>query len=86
MKTRFPHLQGANEFPGNNGAVFDQYPNNFDYSRWDIGTKIILARVPWDLNRNVVDWASHEEIVSYFENLDSSSSFTLESEMNREPD
>ena len=86
MKTRFPHLQGANEFPGNNGSVFDQYPNNFDYSRWDIGTKIILARVPWDLNRNVVDWASHEEIVSYFENLDSSSSFTLETEMNREPD
>lgn len=86
MKNRFPHLQGANEFPGNNGNVFDQYPNNFDYSRWDIGTKIILARVPWDLNRNVVDWASHEEIVSYFENLDSSSSFTLETEMNREPD
>ena len=86
MKTRFPHLQGANEFPGNNGNVFDQYPNNFDYSRWDIGTKIILARVPWDIDRNVVDWASHEEIVSYFENLDSSSSFTLETEMNREPD
>lgn len=86
MKTRFPHLQGANEFPGNNGSVFNQYPNNFDYSRWDIGTKIILARVPWDIDRNVVDWTDHDEIVSYFENLDSASSFTLETEMNREPD
>lgn len=86
MKTRFPHLTNATEFPGNTGNVFGQYPNDFDYNRWDVGTKIILARVPWDIDRNVVDWTDHEEIVSYFENLDSSSSFTLESEMNREPD
>ena len=86
MKNRFPHLENANEFPGNNGNVFGQYPNEFQYDRWGIGTKITLCRVPWDMNRNVVDWNSEEEIVSYFEGLDSSSSFTLETEMNREPD
>ena len=86
MKNRFPHLENANEFPGNNGNVFGQYPNEFQYDRWGIGTKITLCRVPWDLDKNVVDWGSEEEIVSYFEGLDGSSSFTLETEMNREPD
>lgn len=86
MKNRFPHLTNATEFPGNSGDPYGQYPNTFNYDRWTIGTKITLCRVPWDLDKNVVDWGSEEEIVSYFENLDSSSSFTLESEMNREPD
>lgn len=86
MKNRFPHLQGANEFPGNNGNVFNQYPNDFSYERWGIGTKITVCRVPWDLDRNVVDWQSQDAIIEYFHNLDSSSSFKLESEMNREPD
>ena len=86
MKNRFPHLTNATEFPGNSGDPYGQYPNTFNYDRWTIGTKIILCRVPWDLDKNVVDWGSEEEIVSYFENLDSSSSFTLETEMNREPD
>lgn len=86
MKNRFPHLTNATEFPGNSGDPYGQYPNTFNYDRWTIGTKITLCRVPWDLDKNVVDWGSEEEIVSYFENLDSSSSFTLETEMNREPD
>ena len=86
MKTRFPHLTNATEFPGNTGNVFGQYPNDFDYNRWAIGTKITLCRVPWDLTKNVVDWASDEAILEYFHSLDSSSSFVLETEMNREPD
>lgn len=86
MKNRFPHLQGANEFPGNNGNVFGQYPNDFSYDRWGVGTKITVCRVPWDLNRNVVDWCTQDKILEYFHGLDASSSFKLESEMNREPD
>ena len=86
MKNRFPHLENANEFPGNNGNVFGQYPNDFSYERWGVGTKITVCRVPWDLNKNVVDWQTPDAIVEYFHNLDSSSSFKLESEMNREPD
>ena len=85
-KTRFPHLQDSTTFPGNSGAPYSQYPNNFDYSRWGVGTKLTVCRVPWDLDKNVVDWKSSDNVVNYFHNLDSSSSFKLESELNREPD
>ena len=86
MKNRFPHLTEATQFPGNDGNVFGQYPNDFQYDRWDVGTKLTICRVPWDLDKNVVDWGTQDNIVEYFHNLDGSSSFKLESEMNREPD
>ena len=86
MKNRFPHLTDATQFPGNDGNVFGQYPNDFQYDRWGVGTKITICRVPWDLSRNVVDWKTPDAIIEYFHNLDGSSSFKLESEMNREPD
>ena len=86
MKKRFPHLNDATDFPGNNGSPYSQYPNDFSYERWGIGTKITVCRVPWDLDRNVVDWRTQDAILEYFHNLDGSSSFKLESEMNREPD
>lgn len=85
MKKRFPHLTDETAFPGNDGNVFGQYPNDFQYDRWGIGTKITVCRVPWDLDRNVVDWGTPDAIIEYFHNLDGSS-FKLESEMNREPD
>lgn len=85
-KTRFPHLQDSNAFPGNDGKPYAQYPNNFEYDRWGVGTKLTVCRVPWDLDKNVVDWQSSDAIVNYFHSLDSSSSFKLESELNREPD
>ena len=86
MKNRFPHLNDATDFPGNNGTPYSQYPNDFSYERWGVGTKLTICRVPWDLDRNVVDWKDNETILSYFHDLDDSSSFKLESEMNREPD
>lgn len=86
MKNRFPHLENATEFPGNSGNPYGQYPNEFQYDRWGVGTKITVCRVPWDLNKNVVDWQTDEAILEYFHGLDSSSSFKLDSEMNREPD
>ena len=85
MKNRFPHLTEATQFPGNDGNVFGQYPNDFQYDRWGVGTKLTVCRVPWDLDKNVVDWGTQDNIVEYFRNLDGSS-FKLESEMNREPD
>ena len=86
MKNRFPHLENATAFPGNDGAPYSQYPNDFQYDRWGVGTKITVCRVPWDLDRNVVDWRTQDAILEYFHGLDSASSFSLESEMNREPD
>ena len=85
-KQRFPHLQNTTAFPGNNGQPYSQYPNDFEYDRWGVGTKLTVCRVPWDLDKNVVDWGSNEAILEYFHSLDSSSSFKLESELNREPD
>lgn len=85
-KQRFPHLQNTTSFPGNDGQPYAQYPNDFDYSRWGVGTKLTVCRVPWDLDQNVVDWRDNESILEYFHSLDSSSSFKLESELNREPD
>lgn len=85
-KTRFPHLQDSTSFPGNDGKPYGQYPNDFDYSRWGVGTKLTVCRVPWDLDKNVVDWKDSNSILEYFHGLDSSSSFKLESELNREPD
>lgn len=86
MKKRFPHLTEATQFPGNDGNVFGQYPNDFQYDRWGVGTKLTICRVPWDLAKNVVDWGTQDNIVEYFHGLDDASSFKLESEMNREPD
>lgn len=86
MKKRFPHLTEATSFPGNDGNPYGQYPNDFQYERWGVGTKLTVCRVPWDLDKNVVDWGTQDNIVEYFRNLDGSSSFKLESEMNREPD
>lgn len=86
MKNRFPHLENATAFPGNNGHPYGQYPNDFSYERWGVGTKITVCRVPWDLDKNVVDWGTENKILEYFHGLDDASSFKLESEMNREPD
>lgn len=86
MKNRFPHLQDSTSFPGNDGSPYSQYPNDFSYERWGVGTKLTICRVPWDLDRNVVDWRTQDAILEYFHGLDDSSSFKLESEMNREPD
>ena len=86
MKKRFPHLTEATSFPGNDGNPYGQYPNDFQYERWGVGTKLTVCRVPWDLNKNVVDWQDQDNILEYFHNLDNASSFKLESEMNREPD
>lgn len=48
MSGKYPHLQGANEFAGNNGRVFEQYENTYDYDAYhDNVTKIKLANVRW---------------------------------------
>ena len=86
MKNRFPHLGESTSFPGNNGAPYGQYQNEFEYNRWSVGTKLTVCRVPWDRDRNVVDWKTSENIIQYFHELPDSSSFKLESELNREPD
>lgn len=44
---KFPHLDGATTFPGDNAHVYEQYANTFDYHMWTPKTKIKLCRVKW---------------------------------------
>lgn len=44
---KFPHLDGASTFPGDDAHVYEQYVNTFDYHMWTPKTKIKLCRVKW---------------------------------------
>lgn len=51
MADRFPHLKGANAFPDIETVdVFEQYENDFDYSKYKANTKLKLLSVPWSSN------------------------------------
>ena len=42
----FPHI-GDNSFPNVENVNVWKWQNDFDYSRWNAGTKIKILRVPW---------------------------------------
>lgn len=44
---KFPHLDGATPFPGDDAHVYEQYVTTFDYHMWTPKTKIKLCRVKW---------------------------------------
>ena len=48
----FPHLPKATPFPKSNVHAYEQYENNFDYSKWRPDTKLRLLRVKWHLDRH----------------------------------
>lgn len=72
---RFPHLDGANGFPGvQNVRPFEQYVNTFDYKRWNPNVRMTLYNVPWDAGgRNVVLFGSESERDAWFESQQSKS-------------
>ena len=64
----FPHLTNATAYPGiNNVDPYKQYPNTFDYNRWDTSTHINLCSVPFN-SKNVADWTINDRD-NYFDNL-----------------
>lgn len=45
----FPHLKGANSYPGAGREVYEQIAGSFDYGEWGKGAKLTLTWVPWSV-------------------------------------
>jgi hypothetical protein len=82
MTNKFPHLQNATGFPGDNERVYSQYPNSFDYTRWTSKTTLKPCTVRWtadDANR--VKWDTDIERDAWFDRL-TADTFELDSGLN----
>lgn len=82
MTDKFPHLQNATSFPGDNERVYSQYPNSFDYARWTSKTTLKPCAVRWtadDANR--VKWDTDIERDAWFDQL-TGNTFELDSGLN----
>lgn len=82
MTDKFPHLQDAAGFPGDNERVYPQYPNGFDYTRWTSRTTLKPCAVRWtadDANR--VKWDTDIERDAWFDRL-AGDAYELDSGLN----
>lgn len=82
MTNKFPHLQNATGFPGDNERVYSQYPNSFDYTRWASKTTLKPCAVRWtadDANR--VKWNTDIERDAWFDRL-TTDTYELDSGLN----
>lgn len=82
MTNKFPHLQNATGFPGDNERVYSQYPNSFDYTRWTSKTTLKPCAVRWtadDANR--VKWDTDIERDAWFDRL-TGAAYELDSGLN----
>lgn len=82
MINKFPHLQNATGFPGDNERVYSQYPNSFDYTRWVSKTTLKPCAVRWtadDANR--VKWDTDIERDAWFDRL-AADTYELDSGLN----
>lgn len=70
MTNKFPHLQNATGFPGDNERVYSQYPNSFDYTRWASKTTLKPCTVRWTVDdANRVKWDTDIERDAWFDQL-----------------
>lgn len=68
---KFPHLDGATPFPGDDAHVYEQYVNVYDYHMWTPNTKIKLCRVKWrDDGRDAVKFRDDAARDAWFDALD----------------
>lgn len=82
----YPHLAGATAFPDVGGVKpYAQYANEFDYTRWTPGTKITVCDVPWDGERNIVDFGTDEARDAWFEEVPGEK-VSLQTELHLLPD
>lgn len=78
---KFPHLDGATPFPGDDAHVYEQYVNTYDYHMWTPNTKIKLCRVKWrDDGRDAVKFEDDAARDAWFDALDGEA-VTLETSM-----
>lgn len=68
---KFPHLDGATSFPGDDTNVYEQYVNTFDYHMWTPKTKIKLCHVKWrNDGHDVAKFADDKARDAWFDMLD----------------
>ena len=69
MSTKFPHLDDT-KFPGVQTVDPYRFKNNFDYSRWEPGTRLKLCNVNWCGDyENVVKFEDDAARDNYFDNI-----------------
>ena len=68
---KFPHLEGATSFPGDDTHIYERYVNTFDYHMWTPKTKIKLCHVKWrNDGHDVVKFADDKARDAWFDMLD----------------
>lgn len=68
---KFPHLDNATSFPGDDTNVYEQYVNTFDYHMWTPKTKIKLCHVKWrNDGHDVAKFADDKARDAWFDMLD----------------
>lgn len=82
----FPHLSDT-DFPNLDNVNVYAYKNEFDYSRWAVGTSIKLCNVLWNSDYNdVVKFDTNLARDKWFDDLDDYYSITLKSAINYVPE
>ena len=83
---RFPGLTGATAYPGTANVDPYRYENTFDYSRWQVDTRLTMANVPWcgDYD-NTVKFADDAARDAYLAGV-SGPSYTLDTMRHIKPD
>lgn len=82
----FPHLSDT-DFPNIDNVNVYAYKNEFDYSRWAVGTSIKLCNVLWNSDYNdVVKFDTNLARDKWFDDLNDYYSITLKSAINYVPE
>lgn len=82
----FPKLRDT-DFPNLNNVNVYKYKNDFDYTRWAVGTTIKLCNVLWNSDYgDVVKFDTNIERDRYFDELEDYYTITLESAINYIPE
>lgn len=82
----FPRLHDTN-FPNIDNVNVYKYKNDFDYTRWAVGTTIKLCNVLWNSDYgDVVKFDTNIERDRYFDELEDYYTITLESAINYVPE
>lgn len=82
----FPHLSDT-DFPNIDNVNVYAYKNEFDYSRWAVGTSIKLCNVLWNSDYNdVVKFDTNIARDKWFDDLNDYYSITLKSAINYVPE
>lgn len=76
---RFPHLDGATDFPHASTIDVYKYENRFEYNRWPSNVELTLCNVPWCGDyENVVKFADDAARDAWFDNLADTETIVLD--------